>query len=66
MTGEKLRAYRKHAGYTQKELGLALGYKEATAEKVVQQWEYNNQPIPVKYWRGLSRILNMPMDELIP
>ncbi len=66
MTGDRLRYYRKNAGYTQKALGLALGYSEVSAIRVVQLWESNRRPIPVKYWRDISRILSMPMDELIP
>lgn len=66
MIGERLRAYRKHAGYTQKDLALALGYSEVSAVRVVQLWESNRRPIPAKYWRNISHLLSMPMDELIP
>lgn len=66
MTGKELKARRITKGYTQKGLGLELGYPENTAEKVVQQWEYDKQPIPVKHYRRIAQLLNLTLDEMVP
>jgi len=66
MTGEELKAYRQARGLTQKALGLKLGYPKNSAEKVVQQWEYDRQPIPIKHFRKLSGILDIPLEKFIP
>lgn len=66
MTGEELMRYRKAAGFTQEKLGLALGYSEASAERVVQLWEHDKQPIPIKHFRKLAELLRIPLEKLIP
>ena len=66
MTGEQFREYRKAAGYTQKQLGYILGYRDSSAERIIQIWEHNVRPIPIKHWRTLSALLNITMDKFIP
>lgn len=66
MTGQELKEARKRKKYTQKSLGLLLGYKESSAERVVQHWEYETQPIPMKQFRKLSQILDIPLEKFIP
>lgn len=66
MTGEELRKARIKAGLTQKKLGLLIGYEEKSAERVVQLWEHDKQPIPIKYWKQLSKILRIPLEKFLP
>jgi len=66
MTGEDLKRYRIAACYTQKQLGEALGYKGRSAENTVQKWEYGTQPIPIKHFRELSKLLEVPLEKFIP
>lgn len=54
------------AGYTQKGLGLALGYEEITAESSVSRWERNLRPVPLDKLRKLAEVLGLTLDELIP
>ena len=66
MTGDELRRARIRKCLTQKRLGQMLGYKDLTADTVVQKWEYGERPIPVKHFRALSKILNVPLEKFIP
>ena len=66
MKGEELRRARIRKTLTQKRLGLMLGYKPSTADTVVQKWEYGEKPIPMKHFRELSRILEIPLEKFIP
>lgn len=66
MTGEELRRARVIKKYTQKQLGEKLGLKGRSAEVMVQCWEYGTRNIPVKYFRQLSEILEVPLDKFIP
>ena len=66
MTGEELRAARIRRRYTQKKLGLLLGYEEKSAERVVALWEHDKQYIPLKHFRKLSELLNVPLEKFIP
>ena len=66
MTGEELKKYRIMHQITQKRLGEMLGFKGRSAENTVQKWEYGTQPIPIKYWRKLAEILEIPLDRFIP
>ena len=66
MTGEELRRIRVARGFTQRKLGELLGYKDKSAETVVQNWEYGKQPIPLARIRKLAQILNMPIERFIP
>lgn len=66
MKGEELKEARLARHLTQKKLGLLLGYPENTAERIVQHWEYGTHPIPLKHFRKLSEILEIPIDKFIP
>lgn len=66
MTGEELQQARIMKALTQKQLGLLLGYDEKSAERTVQHWEYGARPIPVKHFRALAKILQIPLEKFIP
>ena len=66
MTGEELKKYRVKKGITQRKLGELLGYEGASADRVVQNSESDKQPIPIKYWRDIAKILGFPVDKFIP
>ena len=66
MNGEELKYYRQRAKLTQERLGLMLGYKQCSAERTVQLWEHDERKIPAKDFRALSKILNIPLDKLVP
>ena len=66
MTGEELKKARIRACLTQRHLGELLGYKGKSAETTVQNWEYGKQPIPIKHFRMLSKLLDVPLDKFIP
>lgn len=66
MTGEEFRRARINACITQKRLGEMLGYTGHGAENVVQNWEYDKQPIPLKHFRQLAKILEIPLEKFIP
>lgn len=66
MTGEELKRLRIRHNLTQRRLGELLGYKGRSAENVVQLWEYDKQPIPLKHFRELAKILEVPLDVFIP
>lgn len=63
---EHIRASRKAAGLTQRQLGEACGYEGRSAERVVQLWESGSQPVPIERLRRLAAALNIPLDSLIP
>jgi len=66
MTGEELKRARIRKTLTQKRLGLMLGYRLSTADTVIQKWEYGERPIPMKHFRMLSKILEVPIEKFIP
>lgn len=66
MTGEELRERRTSIGFTQRGLAEALGYEGRAGECTVQNWEYGKQPIPVKHYRQISKLLRVPLEEMIP
>lgn len=66
MTGEELRQARINRKLTQKQLGEKLGYKGQIAQRIVQSWEYNERGIPLKRFRELSDILQIPLERFIP
>ena len=63
---ERIRQARKDAGMTQKQVGLACGYEEKSAESFARQWELGIRPIPLDKLRTLSQVLGIPLDQLIP
>ena len=66
MTGDDLKRYRILSHLTQQQLGEKLGFTGRSAGNTVQKWEYGTQPIPLKYFRKLSEILEVPLDKFIP
>lgn len=66
MKGEEFRRARLRKNLTQQRIGTMLGYKPSTADTVVQKWEYGERPIPMKHFRQLSRILDIPIEKFIP
>ena len=63
---EKIKQARKEAGLTQKQVGLACGYEEKSAESFARQWELGARPAPLDKLRTLSQVLNIPLDQFIP
>lgn len=61
-----IKATRRARGLTQRALGEACGYTGASAERVVQLWEYGKQPVPMERMRALAAALDIPVDLLIP
>ena len=66
MKGEELRNARLRKQLTQERFGMMVGYERKSAERVVQLWEHDKQPVPIKYWRKVSEILEIPLDRFIP
>ena len=66
MTGDELRRERLRINLTQKKLGEILGYTGASADRVVQNWEYGKSPIPKKHWRQLAELFEVPLENFIP
>ena len=64
--GEYIRDCRIAAGLTQKQLGEMCGYSEASADRVVQLWEHDKQPVPLDKIRILAKSLKIPIESLIP
>lgn len=66
MTGQELKKARVRVNLTQKRLGEQLGYEGKSAEVVVQLWEYGKQPIPVRHYRALAKLLELTLDDIVP
>ena len=66
MTGEELKRARQLKGFTQRKLGELLGYKDCSAERIVQLWEHNDRDIPLQHFRKLSKLLEIPLEKFIP
>ena len=66
MTGKELRTLRVRKCITQRALAEMLGYKGRGGENTVQNWEYDKQPIPLKHFRALAQILDVPLEKFIP
>ena len=62
---EKIKKVRQEAGMTQKQVGLACGYEEKSAERTARHWESGTKPVPIEKLRALSQVLNIPLDQLI-
>ena len=50
-----IKSKRKERGLTQRALGEMCGYTGASAERVVQLWEYGKQSVPLERMRRKSR-----------
>lgn len=61
-----LKRLRKNANLTQKQLGLAIGVAEKSAENTVQGWEYKKQLPTLTKLRPLAQALGVTLDDLIP
>ena len=66
MVGDLIRQKRIEKGLTQQKLGELLGYKGRSAECVVQHWEYNKHPVPMVRLKPLAKILEIPLEDLLP
>ena len=42
------------------------GYTGASAERVVQLWEYGKQSVPLERMRTVAAALEIPVDLLVP
>jgi transcriptional regulator with XRE-family HTH domain len=56
-----LKAARQHKGYTQKELGIAVG----TTERHVQSWEYGTRSPTATYLLRLMVLLDCSATDLL-
>ena len=59
ISGERIKKIRKMRGMTQKELGLALGFDEATADIRVAQYESNNRTPKANLLNEMAEILEV-------
>jgi len=66
MDGKQLQELRKKAGLSQRALAEKLGYTGRGGECTIQNWEYGKQPIPMKHFRKLAEILDVPIETFIP
>lgn len=64
--GDMIRQLRTAAGLTQKALGEACGYIEASAERSVRHWESGRSYPPIEMLRALAQALHVPVESLIP
>lgn len=56
---DRLSRARKARGFTQKQLGVALGYAASSGDKYVQRWENGSRPIPERLLSPLSELLRL-------
>jgi transcriptional regulator with XRE-family HTH domain len=66
MTGEELKELRIRRRITQQRLGELLGYQGHSAQTTIQCWEYDKAPIPLKHFRKLAQILEVPVERFVP
>lgn len=66
MFGKLIKDRRQELGLTQRQLGEMCGYGEASADRVIQLWEHDQQPVPLDKIRALAKALEIPIDSLIP
>lgn len=66
MTGNEFKELRINRCITQRAVGEALGYRGKAAETTIQNWEYGKQPIPMKHFRKLANLLQVPVEKFIP
>lgn len=64
--GELLRSIRKTAGLTQKEVGMACGYDEINADRMVRGWEAGKSLPTLMRLRALAKALHCSLDKIIP
>lgn len=61
-----IKSKRKERGLTQRALGEMCSYTGASAERVVQLWEYGKQSVPLERMRTVAAALGIPVDLLVP
>ena len=61
-----LKTLRQNANLTQKQLGIAIGVAEKSAENTIQNWEYKRQLPSLTKLRPLAKALGVTLEELIP
>ena len=66
MIGEEVQRYRLRSHITQQRLGELMGFRGATARIVIQQWEQNKRHVPLKHFRRLHELINIPYEKLVP
>lgn len=66
MLGERIKAARKAAHLTQRQLGEMIGFTGKTAERIIQFWEHDERDPSVEQLRPLAKALNLTLEELIP
>ena len=64
--GQIIRQARKNLKMTQKQLGIEIGYSEASAERIIQHWEAGSQPVPLEQLKSLAKILKTTIENLLP
>lgn len=64
--GDMLRAKRRAQHVTQQRLGEMLGYKGRSAELMVQHWENNRRQIPLDKIKLVAKVLDIPVEDLLP
>lgn len=64
--GELIKQLRKNAGLTQKELGMACGYDDASADANVRLWETGKTLPTLRRIRALANAVGVSLDKLIP
>ena len=66
MLGKAIKAARKAAHLTQRQLGEKLGFTGRTAEVTIQKWEHDLRDPAVEQLRPLAKALGITLEELIP
>ena len=61
-----IRARRLDLKLTQKAIGIKCGYRGATAQALVAQWEAGTKSIPRSKLRRLAAHLDLNVQDLIP
>lgn len=60
--GQFLRKKREEKKMLQKDIGVALGYGEKTAQNIIAHWESGRRKVPRKYIKVLSDALDIPIE----
>lgn len=62
---EKIRQARLSAGLLQKDVGIACGYSEENAQRIVARWEAGIRPVLKNKLIVVARTLNLPLESLL-
>lgn len=63
--GMTLKSARIKAGLTQQEVGIACGCSEKYSQRLVSFWENDYRPIPRDKISAISKLLNIPIENLL-